>query len=81
MGTKNSKKKAKGSAVAKRSAFSPAAIVQFINEVKAEFSKITWPDKKTTLALTSFVFVFVSVMAVYLGSVDLLLGRLVSSVL
>lgn len=60
---------------------SPAYVRQFIQQVQAEFKKIVWPDKKVTLGLTGFVLVLVTVLSVYLGSVDLLLGKLVSSVL
>ena len=34
------------------SPYSPAQIKQFIDEVKVEFLKIVWPDKKMTLGLT-----------------------------
>ena len=33
------------------SPFSPAQIKKFVDEVKAEFFKIVWPDKKMTLGL------------------------------
>ncbi len=61
--------------------FSPPVIRKFTSEVKAEFKKIVWPDRKVTLGLTGFVFVFVIFMALYLGSVDLILGTLVASIL
>lgn len=63
------------------SPFAPAQIKQFIEEVKVEFSKIVWPDKKMTLGLTGIVVVLTFVVSIYLGSVDLLLGKLVSSFL
>ncbi len=63
------------------SAFSPSNIRDFVHQVQAEFKKIVWPDKKVTFGLTGFVLVLVMVLAIYLGSVDLLLGKLVSSVL
>ncbi len=61
--------------------FRPSVVRNFIFEVRAEFRKIVWPDKKVTLGLTGLVSVFVLFMALYLGSVDLILGKLVSSVL
>ncbi len=61
--------------------FRPSVIRNFSSEVKAEFNKIVWPDKKVTLGLTGFVFVFVIFMALFLSSVDLILGKLVSSIL
>lgn len=63
------------------SPYSPAQIKQFIDEVKVEFLKIVWPDKKTTLGLTGVVIVLTTVIAIYLGSVDLLLGKMVASFL
>lgn len=65
----------------KQSVFSPAAIKTFIDEVKVEFTKIVWPDKKTTMSLTGVVIVFSILASAYLGSVDLLLGKLIDSVL
>ena len=61
--------------------FSPARIREFIQEVQAEFKKVVWPDKKVTFGLTGFVMVLVVILSLYLGSVDLLLGKLVSLVL
>lgn len=61
--------------------FSPASIRQFIREVQFEFNKIAWPDKKVTTGLTGFVLILVIVISIYLGSVDLLLGKIVTLVL
>lgn len=61
--------------------FSPAKIREFINEVQAEFKKVVWPDKKVTFGLTGFVMILVILVSIYLGSVDLLLGKLVTMVL
>jgi preprotein translocase subunit SecE len=60
------------------SPFSPAQIKIFVGEVKAEFLKIVWPDKKTTLGLTAIVVTLAVIMAMYLGSIDLFLGKLIS---
>lgn len=61
--------------------FSPVGIKVFLAEVQAEFRKIVWPAKKATAGLTGFVILLVIVISLYLGSVDLLLGKLVSTVL
>jgi len=63
------------------SPFSPAEIKKFIDEVKVEFLKIVWPDKKMTLGLTGVVVVLTIIISIYLGSVDLLLGKAVASFL
>jgi len=65
----------------KPSPFAPAQIKKFIEEVKVEFLKIVWPDKKMTLGLTGVVVVLTVILSIYLGSVDLLLGKVVSSFL
>ena len=65
----------------KRGSFSPAGIKLFLSEVQSEFRKIVWPGKKPTAGLTGFVILLVIVISLYLGSVDLLLGKLVSTVL
>ncbi len=65
----------------KKSYFSPSGIREFLLEVQSEFRKIVWPPKKTTAGLTGFVILLVIVISLYLGSVDLLLGKLVSTVL
>jgi preprotein translocase subunit SecE len=59
------------------SPYSPTQIKKFVQEVQAEFSKIVWPDKKTTLGLTGIVAVLTVVLSLYLGSVDLLLGKFI----
>jgi preprotein translocase subunit SecE len=61
--------------------FSPASIKEFIHEVQVEFKKVVWPDKKVTIGLTGFVMILVMLVAIYLGSVDLVLGKLVTMVL
>lgn len=70
-----------GGEVEKKNNFSPSGIRNFLLEVQSEFRKIVWPPKKTTAGLTGFVILLVIVIALYLGSVDLLLGKLVSFVL
>ena len=65
----------------RESSLSPAGIRIFLQEVHAEFRKIVWPEKKVTMGLTGFVIVLVVIISLYLGSVDLLLGKLVSTVL
>lgn len=58
--------------------FSPAQIKKFINEVKVEASKIVWPERKVTIGLTTVVIILSFVASLYLGTVDLLLGKVVS---
>jgi len=60
---------------------SPARIREFAGEVKSEFKKIVWPDKKVTMGSTGVVIFLVFLISVYLGAVDLFIGKLVSYIL
>ncbi|CAK8720609.1 Protein translocase subunit SecE [Candidatus Electronema halotolerans] len=63
------------------SPYSPAGIKQFTLEVAAEFKKIVWPDRKVTLGLSGFVILLTVVLSIYLGTIDFILGKLVSLIL
>ena len=78
---KTKTKKGKKDVETQPSNLSPSQIKKFIEEVKVEFSKIVWPDRKVTLSLTGVVVVLSIIVSIYLGSVDFLLGKLVSSIL
>ena len=77
---KNQKKKKKEVVPAKQEAspFAPKQIKKFVEEVKVEFTKIVWPDKKVTLGLTGIVVLLAFVISLYLGAVDFVLGKGVS---
>jgi len=61
--------------------FQLSRIKEFAGEVRAEFDKIAWPDKKHTMASTGVVIVLVILISFYLGAVDLILGKLISFIL
>ena len=63
------------------SKFQVSRISEFSQEVKSEFNKIAWPDKKHTMATTGVVVVLVFLVSFYLGTVDLLLGKLIGLVI
>ncbi len=44
--------------------------IQFINEVRAEASKVTWPTRKETLITTAMVFLLVVVASIFFLVVD-----------
>jgi preprotein translocase subunit SecE len=79
----NLARKRKSEKIAEKPAklFTFSQISEFSGEVKREFGKIAWPNKKNTIASSLVVIVFVSIMAVYLGSVDLIVGKLVNLIL
>nr|MBF0223441.1 preprotein translocase subunit SecE [Desulfobulbaceae bacterium] len=56
-------------------------IKNFSTEVKVEFDKIAWPDKKHTMGSTLVVVVLVMMVSFYLGAVDLVLGKIIGTVL
>ncbi|WPD22366.1 MAG: preprotein translocase subunit SecE [Candidatus Electrothrix aestuarii] len=59
----------------------PSNIRRFYHEVVAEFKKIVWPDRKVTFGLSGFVILLTVLLSIYLGAVDLILGKLVGLVL
>ena len=74
--------KSKGPVVKEDSGkYSIARVKEFSGEVKNEFNKIAWPDKKHTLGSTGVVVVLVMIISVYLGAVDLILGKLIGAIL
>ncbi len=54
-----------------------AHAVQFLKEVRAEFDKIAWPNRKETVALTSAVIAITIFFTGYLGLVDMALSKVV----
>ncbi len=86
MAAKKRDKSLKSKAVAKqdqdqKSSFQFSRISEFVSEVKVEFRKIVWPDKKVTIGSTGVVIVLVCILSIYLGAVDLFVGKLISQLL
>ncbi len=85
MAAKKGERSSKNKSVAKdqqaAKSFSLARAKEFAAEVKSEFKKIVWPDKKGTMGSTGVVLVLVFLVSVYLGAVDLFIGKLVSYIL
>ena len=46
-----------------------------------ELKKVAWPGRKQTMGSTVVVIVLVSLIAVFLGVIDLILGKLIQLVL
>lgn len=91
-GEPRTKKQKSLSAPIRRSDSEPSAImkfleryfgdwIQFFREVWVELSKVTWPSRKETIGTTLVVIVFVFLIAVFLGAVDIGLSSLVRLVL
>jgi preprotein translocase subunit SecE len=58
-----------------------ARLKQFVVEVRQEFGKVVWPAKKQTIMSTTVVVALVILVAIYLGSIDLVLGKIVGAIL
>ena len=80
-GERSSKNKPVAADKAEPKSFSLARVKEFSAEVKSEFKKIVWPDRKTTMGSTGVVIVLVFLVSIYLGAVDLFIGKLVSYIL
>jgi preprotein translocase subunit SecE len=55
--------------------------LQFIEEVRQEVSKVTWPAWKEVWITTAMVLVMVALTAVFFMVADLVIGRVVQLVL
>lgn len=55
--------------------------IQFFREVMVELGKVTWPSRKETIATTAVVIVFVIIISLFLGAVDISLSSLVRLIL
>jgi preprotein translocase subunit SecE len=56
-------------------------IREFVQEVLAEFRKVTWPSRDELVNSTSIVIVVTVVLAFFLGAVDIGLTKLVERIL
>ena len=54
---------------------------KFIQEVRAEASKVVWPTRKETTVTTIMVFVMATVAAIFFFVVDMIIGLGVDGVL
>jgi len=53
----------------------------FLSDVKTELGKVTWPERKETIATTWVVVVIVLIMSAYLGVCDYILSGFVRFIL
>jgi len=52
-------------------------ILEFLSEAKVELMRVNWPSQKQIIRYTTLVIVISLLVAVFLGSLDLLFSRLV----
>jgi len=55
--------------------------IQFIQQVRAEISKVVWPTRREVLLTTVMVFIMAALTAVFFALVDLLIRTGLQSVL
>jgi preprotein translocase SecE subunit len=55
--------------------------IGFLNEVRAEVKKVTWPSRKEAMGGTAVVVFVVLVMALFLGVVDAILSKAVEGLI
>ncbi len=53
----------------------------FLESVKIELAKVTWPTRKETVATTAVVVVIIVLISLYLGVCDLVLAKLMRLIL
>lgn len=56
-------------------------VKSFLESVKLELGKVTWPTKKETMATTGVVITIVVIISFYLGLCDVVLAKLIRLIL
>jgi preprotein translocase subunit SecE len=56
-------------------------ITMFIDSVKVELGKVTWPTRKETIATSGVVVTIVFLISLYLGACDIILSKLMRLIL
>jgi preprotein translocase subunit SecE len=54
---------------------------KFLEEVKVELGKVTWPSRKETMATAWVVVLIIVVISLYLGACDVVLAKLMRFIL
>lgn len=53
----------------------------FLESVKIELAKVTWPTRKETVATTGVVVVIIVLISLYLGACDIVLAKMMRLIL
>lgn len=56
-------------------------VMSFLESVKVELAKVTWPTRKETVATTGVVVVIIFLISIYLGACDIVLAKLMRLIL
>ncbi|MBL7069605.1 MAG: preprotein translocase subunit SecE [Candidatus Omnitrophica bacterium] len=54
---------------------------QFVNEVKGELKKVSWPTRNDLISSTLVVLISVGILAVFVGICDLIFSRVINLLL
>jgi len=55
--------------------------IEFVNQVKAEWHKVTWPTSRETMMTTVLVVIMTTMLGVFFFGIDSLFGWIVRSLL
>ena len=55
--------------------------MEFVQQVRREVAKVTWPSRRETMVTTMMVFVFVTIAAVFFLIIDQILSMGVKTIL
>jgi len=53
-------------------------VISYLNEVRLELTKVTWPSRAEVIRLTLVVFLISAIVAIYVGIVDFGFTKLLS---
>lgn len=56
-------------------------VFNFINEVKIELSKVTWPTREEAVKLTLIVLIVSAIIGAYVGGLDFLFTKVLAIVI
>jgi len=56
-------------------------IITYIESVKIELGKVTWPTRRETIATSGVVITIVLLISIYLGACDIILSKMLRLIL
>ena len=56
-------------------------IMDFINEVKTEMTKVSWPSREETIGSTVVVLVVVAIISVFIGLSDAVISKILGKII
>ena len=56
-------------------------IANFVNEVKLEMLKVTWPGKDELIGSTAIVLISLVILAFFIGACDFLMAKIVNIIM